>query len=723
MRHSIAAALTAAAVLLTGTAAEAELTLGTPFSDHAVLQRDMDLPIWGWAEPGQEVTVAFKGRTARATADDTGKWRVELDPLDADAEPAVMTVTAGDETVEVGDVLVGEVWLCSGQSNMAWTVGRYGDADDAIAAADRPLIRHIKARSHFANLPQDTVDAKWKVASPETVGNWTAVGYYFASVLQRELGVPVGLVNASWGGTRIEPWTPIQGFEQVEATRSIYEDLLLQDPSTPAYKRTAGEYVQKVAQWAARSAAAIEQDRAIEPAPDYPADLKPYDDRQKPSVLYNAMIHPFVPYAIRGAIWYQGEANHGDGMAYLDKTRALLAGWRAVWGRPDLPYYYVQLAPYKYGNESPHILPEFWEAQAAIEQEIDHTGMVVISDIGDTGNIHPHNKRGVGRRLANLALSRTYGLDRGTVQGPRYHDIAIDGARIIVTFDNTGDGLTVRGGGELTAFEVCGETVPWTDAAATILGDGRVAVSADKVAKPVAIRFGWHKTEPTYLENSAGLPTAPFRAGTPGDYDPMVMLAPESKDYQIVYELDLSRLGSDIHYQVDRSADAGPFSRVAYYLQLEKNGKTRFIFVSMDAFTDDATKLGVPTASSGIDWQRKVEDVSVTSNVIKNASNAAGNIEFWPNNYNGRPHLKLPGASGGYDFDDSKSNPVDGYGSMQVHLTDRKETIFALNHWRAGHNADLGIGNAPTGKRDWTFSKNADQYQSGKLRVLVLPRD
>ncbi|MEM9019085.1 MAG: sialate O-acetylesterase [Planctomycetota bacterium] len=486
--------LLAAAVLLAGPVLAQGLRLPVVIGDHMVLQRGGAVPVWGWAEPGAEVSVEFKGQTKTATAGDDGKWRVDLDAMDASAEPAEMTIVSGNQTIKVLDILVGDVWLCSGQSNMEWRIKQSANPQQEIANANWPQIRHIATPHTQSMTPQDDANAQWTVCSPQTAENYTAVGYYFARRLHQELGVPIGLLNCTWGGTRIEPWTPVSGFAKVEQTRGIYVDTVRRLPGTELFRQLDAE----------------DPNQALGPLP-------PYNRHQQPTMLYNAMMAPLVPYAIKGSIWYQGEANRADGMEYFYKTRALVEGWREVWENPELPYYFVQIAPFRYGNDDPNRLPELWEAQSRVEREINHTGMVVISDIGNINDIHPKNKQDVGLRLANLALHQAYGRSELVFSGPRFDSIDARGDEgvIVVTFTQTAAGLKSRDGQSLTHFEVAGADGTWHPADAAIMSANpiKVIVSSDAVAEPVAVRLGWHKTAEPNLMNSAGLPASPFRAG------------------------------------------------------------------------------------------------------------------------------------------------------------------------------------------------------------------
>jgi sialate O-acetylesterase len=394
--------------------ASAEVKLPSIIGDNMVVQRDRTVPIWGWDVPGTKIGVTMGESKATATADADGRWLVEL-PAMAAGGPHTMTIQ-GTNTVTVQNVLVGEVWLCSGQSNMEWTVQRSANPEEEIAAGDHPAIRHIKIGRAPMDTPQDDVPADgWRVCSPETVANFTAVGYYFARHLNQELGVPVGLIGSNWGGTRIEPWTPPVGFQSVSALKDIADNLA----NLPA--KTADGKV----------------------------------NHQSPLALYNGMIHPLLPMAIRGAIWYQGESNNGEGMLYHEKMKALIHGWRSVWNDPQMPFYYVQLAPFRY-KVDPERLPGIWEAQLKT-LSVPHTGMAVTVDIGDVTDIHPLNKQDVGKRLALWALAKTYGRTGLVYSGPLYKGLEIDGNRAIVSFDHVGGGLVSRDGQPLTDFQIAGE--------------------------------------------------------------------------------------------------------------------------------------------------------------------------------------------------------------------------------------------------------------------------
>ena len=450
----------------------AAVKLPSILGSHMVLQQGEPVPVWGWADPGEEVTVTFHDAKVSTKAGKDGKWQVKLPASKANAKGADLVVKGSNE-IKLEDVLVGEVWLCSGQSNMEWTVSRSANAKEEIANAKHPLIRHVKVPHKLSLTPQDDVQTGgWQVCSPSTVANFTAVGYYFARHLHKEIKVPIGLIGSNWGGTRIEPWTPAEGFKAVPALKASHADKL-----------------------------------------DQFAQGKP--GRGTPTHMHNAMISPLLPYAIKGAIWYQGESNNGEGMLYHEKMKALIAGWRSVWNKPDLPFYFVQLAPFNYRNKDPKALPGIWQAQLET-LKIPHTGMAVTTDITTVNNIHPPNKQDVGRRLALWALAKNYGYDKLVYSGPLFEraDHSEGKDSIAVYFKETHGrdiGLTPPGEKEnLTHFEVAGKDGKWHPAEAFIVYGHHVVARSKEVKEPVHVRFGWdHKAIPN-LFNRAGLPASPF---------------------------------------------------------------------------------------------------------------------------------------------------------------------------------------------------------------------
>ena len=713
---------------LTPEPGRAEVRLPKVFSSHMVLQRDVPLTIWGWAQPGESVSVRLADATRETKANDRGEWKLVLPAMKAGG-PLTLNV-AGANTVQFEDVMVGEVWLCSGQSNMEMGIGGVQNGKQEIAEANYPGIRLLMVPNRWTPQPQSDIEAAWKVCTPQSVADsgwngFSAAGYFFGRELHKQLGVAVGLIDATWGGTRIESWTPPEGFASVPALKREYDLVQLGDPRTSPHQQRLEKVLADTEQWIAAARKAT-TDRALVPEmPTYPADLLPPHDVQNATALFNGMIQPLCPFAIRGAIWYQGESNLGEGMLYSEHMKALVGGWRQIWGEGDFPFYFVQIAPYNYGG-NPEREPELWEAQASAAQTIPNAGMAVVNDIGNLKDIHPANKQEVGRRLALLALARTYGKENVVAAGPIFQAMQLEGDKLRVSFDpKTSAGLASRNGQPLDWFEIIdADEGGYVKANARIEGTALV-LSAPDVKHPVAMRFAWSMLAEPNLVNGAGLPAGAFRAGIVPKRDLLVLKVPKARDYQLVYDLDLAKLGPNFAYETDNCSKVNrPFDRVAYFLEVQAaDGDTQYLFVSMDAFTDDLKKIGVPTVQSGARFQQPVANLDIYSNVksiVCGTGLGGGNVEFWPNNYGPGNGAHVPHASAEvYDFGDEPADPDTGYGSMQVHNHDAQQTLFALNHWTEGNRADLGIGNQPQGNPDWTFAANAGSYASKRLRVMV----
>ncbi|MBT7166132.1 MAG: 9-O-acetylesterase [Victivallales bacterium] len=720
------------AAVLTIASAFADVSLPAIFGSHMVLQRGEVVPVWGFSEPNEKVAVEIGGQIRKTVADAAGKWRVDM-PAMAPGTGHTMVIK-GFNTLTLEDVAVGEVWLCSGQSNMEMGIQMCLNPAAEIAAANYPDIRLIDVPKVTLPLPKADFVGSWVRCSPETVvshgtwGGFSAAAYYFGRTLHQELKVPIGLIDSSWGGSRIEPWIPPVGFDAVPALAETAKQVALADPRTDLHKATLVAALGVTEQWMAQTRAGLATNQPVSPIPPWPASLGPRSGRGDPCAMYNAMIHPLVPYGIRGAIWYQGESNHHDRMAYVDKTQAQVEGWRKLWNKPELPYYFTQIAPYQYGSENPEILATFWEAQATIEKKIPHTGMAVIHDVGNLKDIHPKNKQQVGRRLALLALAETYGRRDIVCRGPLYASCDLAGGQAVIHFENAA-GLKTTDGKAPTRFQLGGDNGRFVDAVAKIEGE-TVVLSHPEITQATAVRFAWHKLAEPNLMNGADLPATAFRFGEIPRDALVRRIAPETKDYTVVYDLKLPNInvkGDRVVYDVDESkALKGDFDRVGYLLYLRlKNGEERYVFASMDAFVKDLDKIGVPAFATKAQFQQAPANLTVSSNVpgIKTGPIAHGWLEFWACNYGPANAAKVPGASAGkYDFGDQTSPETPrGYGSMQIHNVDAKQVILAYNNWNARGSCDIGIGNSPKGQPDYTFEKNGSSYAEAKLTVLVRP--
>ncbi|HEY9248910.1 MAG TPA: sialate O-acetylesterase [Rariglobus sp.] len=494
-----------------GFSARADIVLPAIFADHLVLQQGRELPLWGWADPAEKVVVSFKGATASAMADADGRWKVTLPAQAIDAVGGEL-VFAGKNRVTLKDVVVGEVWLCSGQSNMEWPVEKAQDAAAEIAAANFPAIRQFLVKKTIAELPAESVDGRWAVCSPETVGKFTAVGYFFARDIHRKLGLPVGLIHSSWGGTPIESWMSEAKLKSDPAYATVFERRAKLIADFPAEQ---AKYNEELAAWekaAAEAKAAGLEFKTRKPRPPV-GPGHPY----MAITLYNGMIRPLVPYAMRGVLWYQGESNAGSASRtneYQKLFPALIEQWRAEWGQGDFPFYYVQLANFKTGAP-PVATGVSWaflrEAQT-MTLSVPNTGMAVTIDIGNPDDVHPLNKQEVGRRLALIALAKTYGKPDTVYSGPVYRFATKEGDAWRVHLSHA-DGLRT-GGGAPKGFQIAGEDGLFVDAEAALAGDGTIRVRAASVTDPAWVRYAWINSPDANVFNGAGLPMVPFRTDT-----------------------------------------------------------------------------------------------------------------------------------------------------------------------------------------------------------------
>jgi len=511
-------------LLFLGASLQAEVVPGFPFQDHAVLQQGRAIPVWGTAAVAEKVRVTYTDgantRTADATTGPDGHWRIELPALATSAQPATLTF-AGSNTVTCTDILVGDVWLASGQSNMELGVGGLGgwgyyitNAAAEAAAANYPLIRVIKIQPTSSDTLQDTAKGCWRPCTPTTVGDFSAVAYFFARDLHKKLNIPIGIINASWSGSPIEPFIP-------PAT-------LAADPNGPAaiqawktktadYPTNKARYDEEKATWdTAKAAAAKIGEKFTKAAPRLPFGP---GHKNTPSGSYNAMIHPIVPYALRGIIWYQGETNSGAAQ-YRTFFPSLIAGWREVFKQPDLPFYWVQLASWSANNDPDGLgIPSMREVQNQT-LSVPHTGQALAIDIGDTADIHPHNKQDVGHRLALLALHRACGDKNIVDSGPTFSRAEFKAGadnQVRVHFDNVAAGLKNSNPATPDAvlgFELAAADRVFRAAAARIenAATGTVLVIAPEgMGSPSYIRYAWRNDPKNSLANSESLPAAPFR--------------------------------------------------------------------------------------------------------------------------------------------------------------------------------------------------------------------
>jgi len=455
----------------------ADINLPRLFTNNMVLQQQESVNIWGNASPGETVAVtgSWDNETVSTVADANGDWMVQLQTIAADHEATPYTINfEGNNSLTLSGVVMGEVWLLGGQSNMELPLSGWGGNDpapveggsEAIAASDLPNLRLFWVGTANAATPQRTIpnhwadwnNVGWRASSPSISGNFSALGFFFGREIQETLNVPVGLIQDCWGGSSCEAWAPPANLNRVKE----YNGINTWNPSGSG-------------------------------------------DNQTPSVLYNAMIHPVIPFTVRGVLWYQGETNMGRMEQLSQLFPEMIQGWRKLWGQESLPFCFALLAPYDYWAGQ---LPEFWEAQANA-LSLPDTGMVVTVDVGDIGNIHPAKKEPVGHRMALWARATVYGEDI-EYSGPIYRSMEVEGSAIRLHFDHVGNGLKSVDGGELTEFEIAGENGNFVTAQAIISGD-TVVVSSASVSAPTQARYAWSKTATGSLCNEADLPAAPFR--------------------------------------------------------------------------------------------------------------------------------------------------------------------------------------------------------------------
>jgi len=510
--------------LVLSSSAWAEVKPNPLFSDGAVLQQGIEVPVWGTAKDGEKVNVTFDGQNAGVTAKD-GKWLVRLKPHKAGG-PFAMTI-AGENTITVNNVLVGEVWICSGQSNMAFTFNGADTAATEAPMANYPKLRMYTVDRKMAVEPMAEAPGSWVECTPESVKGFSAVGYFFGRDIHKATGLPVGMIHTSWGGTPAQSWTSLSGLEKeqelagyvaaIKALATAYPEAKAKYPKAledyqaklKQWNEECGNaYTETLKTWSGDNKKAKDEGRPEIPKPQ-PATPKPAQPAGPeggpgaPTVLYNAMVAPLLPYAIKGVIWYQGESNAGKSKEYQTLFPRMISDWREKWGEGEFPFLFVQIAPF---NGQP---PEIREAQLLTLKKVPHTGMAVTTDVGNATDIHPKQKEPVGTRLALAARALAYG-EKIECSGPIFERLKIEGARALVGFNHIGGGLVAKDG-ELKGFTIAGEDKKFVPAKAEIK-DGVVVVSSEQVAAPVAVRYGWANVPDVNLYNKEGLPASPFRS-------------------------------------------------------------------------------------------------------------------------------------------------------------------------------------------------------------------
>jgi sialate O-acetylesterase len=475
----------------------AAVKLPSIISNNMVLQQKSSVALWGWAEPGEKVfiTTNWNNKTIDVTANVDGKWITYVKTISAGGPYSILFKASNE--IKIENVLLGEVWLASGQSNMEFFVGKMRSPSytgvinypEEIKAANYPLIRQIDVANKNAAEPLQDFKGDWKICSPQTADTFSAVAYYFAVQIFKQTGFPVGIINSTWGGTAAESWTKK---EVLEADNDLAVTVKRYDSLVQNYPAVLAEYNTALQNW--------KLDSLSKPKP--PPPVKPNPDKA-PFRLYNAMISPLIPYTLKGVIWYQGENNADRAYQYRKLFPAMIANWRSDFNNKKLPFYFVQISPHRSQNA------EIRDAQLFTYRTVANTGMAVTIDNGDSMNIHPRNKKLVGDRLSLWALHNEYGKKEIVYSGPLYKSMKVDGNKIRIRFDFVDGGLMAKDG-DLKEFTIAGDDENFVTAKAIIDGN-EIVVWSDAINKPKAVRFAWKNVPHPNLYNNAGLPASPFR--------------------------------------------------------------------------------------------------------------------------------------------------------------------------------------------------------------------
>ena len=488
-------------------AVHAELRLPAIIGDHMVLQQNLPNPLWGWDAPGTQVTVTFAGQTKSTQAGPDGKWTVKLDPVPANERPQTLTIT-GTEKKEIQDVLVGEVWMCSGQSNMGFTLAGDWKGDLEAAASRLPNLRLIKVPQVGTQELQNDFRGQWRASTPETARNFSAVGFYFGRYVHLILGVPVGLIDNAWGGSAAEAWVRRESLERDARFKPLMESTAKQEAWLQSEKAKA-DYEAQLAKWRDSVETAKAEQR---PAPRRPSS--PFDwltGNARPGNIFCGVLNPTLGYGLKGVIWYQGESNAGRAWEYAALFPFLIEQWRKEWNQGDFPFYWVQLANFMARRPEPgeSSWAELRESQTKT-LKLPNTGQAVIIDLGEGKDIHPKNKYDVAARLARWALVKDYGM-KFPYRSPEFKGMEISGNKALLTFDCFGSRLRPFDVEQAIGFAVCGEDKVWHWAKGAVRGKDRVEVWSDDVASPIAVRYAWADNPECNLFSNDGLPLTPFR--------------------------------------------------------------------------------------------------------------------------------------------------------------------------------------------------------------------
>ena len=584
-----------AGILGTGSVAAGELRMPHIFADHMVLQQGVELPVWGWAKPGQSVSVSFGENSVAAEADADGKWLAKLPPMPASAESRQLVVTSGDDKLSFSDVLVGEVWFASGQSNMQFGLASSNGAAEAIADADsHPLIRLCSVPMLPAAKPLEDSEITWAVCSSQSVPHFSAVAYLFGRELQQARGgVPVGLIHSSWGGTSAESWVSHESLAKLDFMAGSLTSWQKQaeafdEPAAAAARQQA------MAKWEQAAQAAKARSTTVPAKPEF---NDPNATPHRPTSLYNGMVSPVAPYAIRGAIWYQGESNASRWFQYRRLMGTLIEDWRRTWNVGDFPFLFVQLANYMEEQGEPNQKSADWPLLRDAQLQtlgVPNTGMASAIDVGEAADIHPRNKLDVGRRLALAARAVAYGEDVEH-SGPVYKSMRHDGQKLVLSFDHVGGGLAAKGE-KLKGFGIAGEDGRWAWADAQIAGD-TVVLSSSEIEHPVSFCYGWANNPIGNLYNAEGLPAIPFSV------DAALQVVSSPLDAEGRTELTI-HTGSEQAVAMELSVGDGGQIEGDAKAQVVRDHEAKFSIVAADASRPLPVTVRLPSGRQIAHWLR-----------------------------------------------------------------------------------------------------------------------
>jgi len=720
------------------------------FSDNMVLQRDVPCPVWGYGDPNEKVELAISSLITTndgvsvyelppytATADADGRWRINLNPTAAGG-PYTLTLRGDKGNSAIGNVMFGDVYLCSGQSNMEFRVAQAKGAQELIASAgDNHNLRLLQVENAWSGMPLEAINGKWAVANPTDAAGFSAIAFIAGKKLADELDIPIGLVQSDWGGTPIQSWISRDAM-MAHPDLFGWENFLMThyDKSTDAYKKALADLAATFRNYSDELAKAASDGSMPPRAPQVPEYIFRPNGMAQPAVHFNAMINPLIPAAFKGVFWYQGCANVNWPQAYGKYLDVWAEDWRTRFNSPELPLFIVQIAPYDYErfynvNPVTEAFEKLLYDQQLFTERDPNAYIVIVNDVGDVDDIHPTEKIPVGNRIANLCLKYLYGCRDLVADSPSLGSVTPDGkGGITVRFANVGDGLVTSDGNAPDWFEVSSGNGIFFPAEAKITGADTVYVKNPLVTNPVSVRFAWSdKAEPN-LRNSAGLPAGCFKSALPEAGD-LLEFVPEAADFQTVFRYIPTNATEysdrfDEKYEIDNSAlfKDRKIKRIGYFVEgIRPDLSREYAFVTMDPFVDDAAKIGVPFHNI---FQQKLTNIEVKSNVegVANGKFAEGVIEFWPNNYDPARTLGIPSASDTlYDWDDRYQPEVPvGHGSMQIHNISAEvpQVVFAFNAFMRGKHCEFGIGTNKTGEGnpDYVYTRTGDKYK--KITIVAL---